>query len=97
MTNLKFRIDTKTIKAIYPYETSFFVKDLGVLAKHEGKIYTEQEVKEIIADLIMNPPYIEGAMSLKLSVSFNGGYYHILDFKNLKYREQAKGNPTIKQ
>lgn len=97
MTELEFKIDTKTIKTVYPYETSFYVEDLGVLAKHEGKTYSEQEVKEIIADLIMNPPYIEGAILLNLAVTFNGGYYHILDFRNLNYENQQKGDTAIKQ
>lgn len=94
---LKFRISTDSIQAIYPKEVSFFVKDLGIFEQHVGKEYTEQEIKAIIADLIMNPPYVEGSMHLKVSVLYNGGYYHILNFKNFNYQNQEKGNLTIKQ
>lgn len=88
----RFYIDTKSVKYCYPRSVSRFVEDLGVLEEYKDKKYTLDEINQIIADLIIRQPYMKGSMSIKISISSNLGYHHILDFKNYWYDEQEPSN-----
>lgn len=81
----------------YPYETSSKVFCYGVLEEYMGKKFTRNEIDKIICELFTRHPYVSGAMYLKLSILQTNSdnnyaeYYHILTFKNDKYKKQKKG------
>ena len=95
----KYFID-KFITYCYPYETSKVAKDYGVLSKYIGQFYNRDEIDKIICEMIMNHPYINGSMWLKLHVMWDDegvtGFYHILDFENDNCEKQRKGSLKIK-
>lgn len=93
----KFYININVMKYCYPSSVSRFVEEtnFGVLEQYKNKNYTLQEINEIIAELIMKQPYIPGSMTLKLSVSSNLGYHHILDFKNYWYKEEKQSDDQV--
>lgn len=95
----KYFIDSH-MSYCYPYEVSKKVEDYGVLSKYIGNYYSRDEMDKIICNLIMNHPYIDGAMWLMLSANWKEGntvgYYHILNFTNHNEKHQRKGSLEIK-
>lgn len=95
-TEKKFYIDCKHVKMCYPRNVSERVDNLGVLEQYKDQKYTLKEINEIIADLIIKSPYISNSMYLKISVSSNLGYHHILNIRNYEYDKQKQvENPEI--
>lgn len=96
----KYYIEVKSITYCYPYEVDKKVTDYGVLNKYIGKEFSRKEIDKIIAKMIINHPYIDNSMNLKLSVMRKTekfkSFYHILDFRNYNYENQVKGDKTIK-
>lgn len=92
MNDKKFYINFDYITRIYPKEISKRVSNFGVLEKYKDKKYTLKEVNEIIAELIVKTPFIEGSMEIELSVMSNRGYHHMLVFKNYEYSNQNRTN-----
>ena len=91
-----FYIDEKSIRCCYPYEDEEKITSYGVLEKYIGRKYTREEIDQIIAELIMSHPYIEGSMRLHITIMRNRSFYHILDFRNYDYGKQKRGNPEVK-
>ena len=92
----EYYINEKSIRYCYPYETDKKVTDYGVLAGYIGKKFSRKEMDKIIAEMILNHPYIDNSMCLHLTVMKNQSYYHILDFRNYNHDKQEKGNESIK-
>lgn len=94
---MKFYIDTKNISITYPSQVSERVDSLGIFSEYENKKFALKEINEIIANLMVMYPYVEGSMNLKVSIMGNGHYHQILNFKNYEYEKQsAKSESTVK-
>lgn len=92
----KFYIDCNAVKMCYPHGVSKRVDNLGVLERYKDKKYTLKEINEIIAELIVKNPYISNSMFIKISVSSNLGYHHMLNIRNYEYGKQKQvENPEI--
>ena len=95
----KYYIDD-FITYCYPYEVSKSTKNYGVLTQYIGKTFNRNEIDKIICEMIMNHPYIEGSMDLKIRIMWEEegimGYYHSLDFTNDNDEKQNKGSLEIK-
>jgi hypothetical protein len=95
----KYFID-ETITFCFPRETSKTTCDYGVLSEYIGKEFTRLQMDKIICKMIMNHPYIDNSMTLKVRVMWREGnmigFYHILEFSNDKYEKQKKSTLKIK-
>lgn len=92
----KYYINEKSIRFHYPYETDKRVSDYGVLSEYIGKSFSRKEMDEIIAEMILRHPYVEGSRNLHLAVMRNQSHYHLLEFHNYKYKAQTKGDGSVK-
>lgn len=90
----------KAVVYCYPYDTGRVTTDLGVLSEYTDKCFDRTEMDRIICEMIMRHPYIDGAMSVKISVRWcennSRGYYHHLHFGNDNYEKQKRGTTKIK-
>jgi hypothetical protein len=99
---LKFYIDFEDISYCFPYCESKRTKNFGVLDKYRNKLYSIEEINEIIAELITKIPYISGAMDLNMTINYKElfmnivGYHHILSFKNYDHHLQKITDTEIK-
>ena len=95
----KYFID-KHMRCCYPYEKPKVTKEYGVLSEYMDKYYDRDEIDKIICELITRHPYVEGAMSLKISVCWEldgvTGYYHIFDFENDNHDNETIHSIEIK-
>lgn len=92
----EFYIDEKSIRYCYPCETDKIVTNYGVLKEYIGKKFSREEIDRIIAEMITKHLYIENSMRLHLAIMRDRSYYHILNFRNYKYKNETKGDVEIK-
>lgn len=92
---MEYYIDER-IEFCYPYEPSQYTNISGELQKHIRKMYSRDEMDEIICELIRRHPFIENSMHIKIYVRHNNNFYHILTFKNDNYEEQQRGSLEVK-
>lgn len=97
-----FYID-EYVTTCYPYESDKSVKteNLGVLSDYMDKTYTRKEIRELMAKLIVQHPYIEGSMRVSISVmrevtNSHIEFYQTLTFENTEHEEQEIGDKEIK-
>ena len=95
----KYYVD-KVVTYCYPYDIGRTTTDLGVLSEYADKHFNRTEMDRIICEMITRHPYIEGAMSVKISVCWREhntrGYYHHLHFENDNCDKQKRGTTKIK-
>ena len=76
------------------------VTDYGVLNKYIGKEFSRKEIDKIIAEMILKHPYIDNSKFIELSIMRKTAefksFYHTLNFRNYNYKNQVKGDTTIK-
>ena len=87
------------IKYCYPYDDRTRTTKFGVLEKYIGKMYSREEIDEIICEKIKRHPYIDNAMYLEINIMRSDkweGFYHMLKFKNDNYKNQERIDTEIK-
>lgn len=94
----EYYIEEKSIRYCYPCETDRRIteKDYGVLTNYIGKKFTREEMDQIVSEMVLRHPYVSNAMHLHLAVMRNRSYYHILDFHNYDYKNQERGDVSIR-
>ena len=87
------------IKYCYPYDDRKRTIEFGVLENYMGKMYSREEIDEIICEMIKKHPYIDNSMYLEINIVQKDDlecFYHMLKFKNLNYKNQEKTDSKIK-
>ena len=91
---------SEIISYCYPHDYLQTTKDYGVLEQYINKDYNREEIDKIICELITRHPYIENSFTLDINIMWETettiGYYQMLSFKNDNFKEQTKGDLTIK-
>lgn len=98
----KYYID-KSIAYCYPYSINQSLKEdeYGVLGPYIGNMYSRTAMDSIICEMIMNHPYVDGAMRLKVNImcydekKHRTSFYHMLVFQNYEYGEQERSSMKI--
>lgn len=88
------------ISVTFPFSTSRLIEDEGVLTNHVERLYSRDQMDELICQLIKRHPYVEGALYIDIHIFWqdddgNQGFYHRLRFLNDNYTSQLPGNPAI--
>lgn len=84
----------------YPEDLSEYVNDWGVLSKYKDKLFTREEMDDIICEMVKRHPYVPHGLTVKIKTLWineegEKGYYHILYFTNDDCYEQVKEDVSV--
>ena len=88
------------ISVVFPSSVSRAIEDEGVLTSYVERLYSREQMDEIICEMVKRHPYVEGALYIDIPILWqddNGvqGFYHRLRFLNDNYTCQIPGNPAV--
>lgn len=90
-----FHISPATVRAFYPYQIPKRVHGFGVLEEIVNSKYTFAEMNSTVQQLLVQKPFVSGAMKIEMVIRGIAGYELKLTFDNPEFSDQPINNPDF--